>query len=183
MTETMPPLPPYEEEGYMIAEPRIAFTIERIVRARRNEIYRAWTDPETFKRWIVAPSQELVSYSFEPQGRTVWSTKSQTDSDVCVEYIVDVQTHWPYKALEAQCFTSAVRGMRNEHPVYLHLTLRKRRVEDRPVSTNFKLELSYHHATLWHYTSCVDLHTFWLDATERLTQLVEQDSVLSGATA
>lgn len=177
MTDTPPPLPPYEEDGYQTTEPAITFTIERVVVARRNEIYRAWADPELFKRWIVPPGQELVSFSAETGGEYLWETKAHADAEP-VEFVFEGQTYFPYHLLEARCFVSTVPGMLNEHPLHMLLTLEKHEFEGRTTSTGYKLELRYHHATLWRYTSRVDLHTFWLDATERLTRLVEQTSIL-----
>ncbi|TXN82699.1 hypothetical protein [Methylobacterium sp. WL8] len=177
MTDT-PPLPAFNDDGYRTTEPAISFTIERIVVARRNEIYRAWTDPELFKLWIVPPGQELVSLSVDTAGNAAWRTQGQADDDASVEYVLDPQTPQPYKAMETQFFTSAVPGMMYEHPVYLYLDLDKQQWEGKTTSTDYKLRVSYHSATLWRYASRVDLHTFWLDATERLTRLVEQNSIL-----
>ncbi|MCP1557929.1 UNVERIFIED_ORG: hypothetical protein J2W75_003254 [Methylorubrum zatmanii] len=170
-------MPPYEEDGYQTAQPAITFTIERIVVARRNEIYRAWTDPELFKRWIVPPDQELVSFSTETEREYLWETKAHADVEP-VEFVFEGQTYFPYRLLEAWCFVSTVPGMLNEHPLHILLTLEKHEFEGGTTSTGYKLELRYHHATLWRYTSRVDLHTFWLEATERLTRLVEQSSIL-----
>jgi hypothetical protein len=177
MIDTLPPLPPYNEDGYRTAEPAIVFTIERVVRARRNEVFRAWTDPDIFKRWIVPPGHELVSFSFDAKGETIWTTKGGSDVER-VEYILDSSTLCPYKMLEAACFNPAVPGMLHEHPVHLLLTLNKIQSSNRSIATEYELKLIYHHATLWRYTSRFDLHTFWLDATERLTRLVEQTSIL-----
>ena len=177
MTETPPPLPPFEEDDYLTAEPAITFKIQRIVVARRNEIFRAWTDPETFKRWIVPPDQELVSFSFDPNGEATWKAKTHANAE-CVEYALGRATHFPYRMFESACYTPAVPGMVDEHPVHLLLTLKKIEREGKILCTRLGLQLSYHHATLWRYTSRVDLHTFWLEATERLTRLVEQNSIL-----
>ena len=182
MTDTLPPLPPYDEDGYQTAEPAITFTIERVVRARRNEIFRAWTDPETFKRWIVPPDHELVSFSPNSIEGIAWTTKGSSD-DERVAYTLEIHTLFPYRAIEAWCFNPAVPGMLHEHPVHLLLTLEKIQSDNQTVASNYELKLSYHHASLWRYTSRFDLHTFWLEATERLTQLVEQDSILSQAAA
>lgn len=178
MTDTLPTLPPYDENGYLTAEPAIAFTIKRVVRARRSKIFRAWTDPEMFKRWIVQPNQELVSFSFEAEGRAIWKTKNLTNNEDD-EYVLDNQTLFPYKCIEARCFNPAVPGMLDEHPVNLLLTLKKLRFGDGSISTVYKLSLNYDNATLWRHTSHVDLHTFWLKATERLMQLVERDNIPS----
>lgn len=177
MTDAPPPLPPFNDDGYQTAEPAITFTIERIVVARRNEIYRAWTDPELFQRWIVPSDQELVSLSAEPKGEIVWKTKGSTDEEP-ITYVLAPQTLRAYSLMEVQFYTSAVPGMMGEHPVYLYLDLDKNQWEGKTTSTSFKLQIGYHSATLWRYTSRVDLHTFWLDATERLTRLVEQASIL-----
>lgn len=182
MTDTLPPLLPHDEDGYRTTEPAVAFTIERVVRARRNEVFRAWTDPDMFKRWIVPPGHELVSLSFNAKGEIIWTTKGGSD-DECVEYVLEYQSLYPYKLLEASCFNPAVPGMLHEHPVHLLLTLDKIQSGDRSIATDYELKLTYHHATLWRYTSRFDLHTFWLEATERLTRLVEQTSILLGTAA
>lgn len=80
--------------------------------------------------------------------------------------------------MEIQFYTSAVPGMMDEHPVYLNLGLEKHEWEGETTSTGYNLRICYHSATLWRYTSRVDLHTFWLEATERLTRLVEPTSIL-----
>ncbi|MCY1644026.1 hypothetical protein [Methylorubrum sp. SL192] len=177
MNDTPPPLPPFNDDGYKATEPAITFTIEQFVLARRNEIYRAWTDPELFQRWIVPPDQELVSLSAEPKGETIWKTKGSTDEEP-ITYVLAPQTLCAYNFMEIQFYTSAVPGMMDEHPVYLHLDLDKRQWEGKTTSTGFKLRIGYHSAMLWRYTSRVDLHTFWLEATERLIRLVEQSSIL-----
>lgn len=81
MTDTPPPLPQFNDDGYRTTEPATTFTIERIVVARRNEIYRAWIDPELFKRWIVPPGRDLVSLSVKPEGETVWRTRGDTEDE------------------------------------------------------------------------------------------------------
>lgn len=182
MTDTPPPVPPCDEDGHQTAEPAVTFTIERVVLARRNEIFRAWTDPETFERWIVPPDHELVSFSFDAGGEIAWATKGNSGNER-VEYILDIQTLFPYKVIEARCFNPAVPGMLHEHPVHLSLTLEKIQSDNQTVASDYELKLSYDHASLWRYTSRFDLHTFWLKATERLTQLVERDSILSQAAA
>jgi hypothetical protein len=182
MTDAPPPLPPFKEDGHMTVEPRISFTIERIIVAYRNEICRAWTDPEQLKRWIVPPDQDLVSCYLESEDRMVWYTKSHADSESCVEHVLDCQTWFPYSRMEIAFYTSAVPGMMDEHPVFLQVELQKQERDDTVVSTDYKLTLQYHNATLWRYTSRIDLHTFWLEATERLTRLIERSSTLSKAT-
>jgi hypothetical protein len=182
MTDTLPPLPPHDPDGYQTVEPAVTFTIERVVRARRNEIFRAWTDSETFKRWIVPPDHELVSFSFEAGSEIAWTTKGSSD-DERVEYILNFQTLFPYRVIEAWCFNPAVPGMLHEHPIHLSLTLEKIRSDNQTVASDYALKLSYDHASLWRYTSQFDLHTFWLEATERLTRLVERDSILSQTAA
>ncbi|MFD6319836.1 SRPBCC family protein [Methylorubrum thiocyanatum] len=182
MTDTPPPLPPFNDDGYRTEEPAITFTIDRVVVARKNEIYRAWIDPELFQRWIVPPGQELVSLSAEPSGETVWRTKGGTDEEP-ITYVLAPQTLDAYSAMEIQFYTSAVPGMMGEHPVYLYLDLDKHKWEGKTTSTGYKLRILYHSTTLWRYTSRVDLHTFWLEATERLTRLVERSSILRETTA
>lgn len=178
MTNMPPPLPPFNDDGYRTTEPAIIFTIDRVVVARRNEIYRAWTDPELFKRWIVPPGRDLVSFSVEPEGKTVWRMRGDTDAEP-VTHVLAPQTLHAYKLMEIQFYTSAVPGMMDEHPVYLNLELKKYEWEGKTTSTGYNLQIRYHSATLWRYTSRVDLHTFWLEATERLTRLVEPTSILS----
>lgn len=182
MTDVPPPLPPFNEDGYMTAEPCISFTIKRTVVAHPNEICRAWTDPEQFKRWIVPPNQDLISCYFPSERKIVWNTKGHAYNDRCAEHVLDVQTWRPYSYMEIVYFTSAVPGMMDEHPVFLHVDLAKHEQDGTVVSTRYKITLKYHSATLWRYTSRIDLHTFWLEATERLTWLVERNSILSKTT-
>lgn len=172
MADMLTPLPPYEEEGYLTAEPAIEFTIKRNVNAGAKKIFCAWTDSEMFKRWIVPPNQELTSFSLKPKRETIWQTKEFTDSN-CTEYLLQTTTLFLNESIEAVCFVSTVPGMMRKHPVYLLLTLKEQQSGDGAIFTRYELTLSYHHATLWRHTSRVDLHTFWLEATERLNQLLE----------
>lgn len=176
---TFVPLEPIDADRYQRPDPSILFRIERKIHARKCEVFRSWTEEETFKRWIAPPNHQLVFCSVRSRDKSVWKVKSQSEGAICVEHILDCQTNLENNCLEFQYSMSQVPDTENSHPVHIMFELEEIQSPYNQEATKYTMDLHFHTAKLWRLTSSVDIHTFWIDATERMALLVERQNILS----
>ncbi|RVU14171.1 SRPBCC family protein [Methylobacterium oryzihabitans] len=178
MQNRAPILLPHDEDRYLDIDPVITFMIERRIRAWESDISRAWTDPEIFKRWITPPGHQLVDFSADPDGIITFVLKGEGDDDTCVEYTLNCATRFRNRQIEFKFSTSQVPGMGDLETVHLQINIGRNRQGVHRNTPSYELLLGFDNPSLWHCTSHVGLHNFWLEATQRMAQFVEDNSDL-----
>ena len=158
--------------------PSIKFTIERFIMAHKVEILRAWCDLETFKRWIVPTGQKLNYCVFEATGTLNWTLQTTNDVSRVVEHTLECEEDHFDTRLQFVYYNSDLPRKPLEDAVMLSFDLDERQPIASLPCTFCALELYCDTSSLWKQANKRDMHTFWIDAVERLAKLVEQESFL-----
>jgi len=68
-------------------DPELDLTLERVIRAPREAVFRAWTDPERFAQWFLPAPMRLRVERFEPIAGGALVTSMSDDGETWMPHL------------------------------------------------------------------------------------------------
>ena len=156
----------------------IKFSIERLINAHRDEILSAWSEPGIFKRWIVPAGQQLKGCVFERTGTIIWTLQATTDAGKTVEHTLECEEDHLDDRLQYVYYNSDLPRKYLQDPIMLSFSICERNPLNSVPCTACSIEIYCDATSLWKQVNMLDMHTFWIEAMERLAKLIERESFL-----